>query len=192
LGPGFTSVWHRDPRAEWTFYSTVNPELGCSRYFGGQVTRNVVGPIHIEWTSPTAFVVMSGGVLRWEVNLSESVATRCLNVAARSLPDAWWRSKPVLRAMGRVAGFVLGTGEMRLVGTTPNGQEFAANPQRMWLVASSRAEVKGQDLGPVGPLFRQARLRDFLIPQRGVFAVANAVLHTPQGGWELEYVKEKA
>jgi hypothetical protein len=50
IGPGYTSVWHRDQRGVWTFYSTIDPELGCSRYFGCEIRRNVVGPIDIEWT----------------------------------------------------------------------------------------------------------------------------------------------
>src|SRR5205823_3739577 len=55
VGPGYTSVWHRDPRGVWTFYSTVNPDLGCSRYFGGEIMHNVVAPIGIEWTGPAQF-----------------------------------------------------------------------------------------------------------------------------------------
>src|SRR5689334_16071506 len=27
IGPGYTSVWHRDPRGDWTFYSTIQPDL---------------------------------------------------------------------------------------------------------------------------------------------------------------------
>ena len=46
VGPGYTSVWHRSPAGNWTFYSTVPPEQGCSRYFGGQVQRNVVRSIN--------------------------------------------------------------------------------------------------------------------------------------------------
>jgi hypothetical protein len=26
VGPGYTSVWHRDPEGYWSFYSTVSPE----------------------------------------------------------------------------------------------------------------------------------------------------------------------
>ena len=51
IGPGYTSVWHRVPRGVWTFSSTINPDLGCSRYFGGEITYNVVAPIGIEWTA---------------------------------------------------------------------------------------------------------------------------------------------
>src|SRR5215813_674896 len=48
VGPAYTSVWHRDPRGMWTFYSTVNPEMGCSRYFGAEITYNCVVPIEIR------------------------------------------------------------------------------------------------------------------------------------------------
>jgi hypothetical protein len=42
IGPGYTSVWHRDPDGIWAFYSTVNQDLGCSRYFGREIAQNVV------------------------------------------------------------------------------------------------------------------------------------------------------
>src|SRR5215470_16530734 len=57
VGPGYTSVWHRDPQGAWTFYSSINPELGCSRYWGREITCNVVAPIEIEWTGPAQFSV---------------------------------------------------------------------------------------------------------------------------------------
>src|SRR5215467_4689301 len=59
VGAGYTSVWHRDPQRAWTFYSTANPELGCSRYWGREITRNVVAPIGIDWTGPAQFSVPS-------------------------------------------------------------------------------------------------------------------------------------
>ena len=69
---------------------------------------------------------------------------------------------------------------MNLAGKTPNGHEFIANPQRLWLIDSSHATLNGLDFGPPGALARQARLNDVLIPQRGVFAVARAFLRTPR------------
>ena len=74
----------------------------------------------------------------------------------------------MLKVMGNAARIVLGTGKMNLAGKTPNGHEFIANPQRVWLIDSSRAVINGLDAGRVGPLDQQARLNDFLIPQRGV------------------------
>src|SRR5258707_529775 len=69
VGPGYTSVWHRDPRGVWTFYSTINPDLGCSRYFGSEITHNVVAQIDIRWTGPAEFIVNIGTALHWEVRL---------------------------------------------------------------------------------------------------------------------------
>src|SRR3712207_6921241 len=34
IGPGYASVWHRDPAGAWTFYADVDPHLSCSRFFG--------------------------------------------------------------------------------------------------------------------------------------------------------------
>jgi hypothetical protein len=190
LGPGYTSVWHRDARGVWTFYSTINPDLGCSRYFGGEITHNIVTPIDIEWTGPACFNVnilnvnhlngIVGAALRWELRLTQTWPVHLMNAAASVMPDQWWQSRSALKAMGVTAQLTLGAGKVNLTGITPNGQEFFANPRRLWLVDTSRAVLNGLDLGPTGPLARQARLNDFLIPQRGLFAVARAFLRRAQ------------
>ncbi|MBZ5536383.1 MAG: hypothetical protein LAO31_10545 [Acidobacteriia bacterium] len=182
VGPGYTSVWHRNPSGEWTFYSTVPPDQGCAKYFGREVHRNVVTPIEIRWSSPVQFSVTAGNALRWDVSLKESLLSRLLNTVASQIPEAWWQKRSMLRVMGITSQFLLGTGKMNLVGRTPNGQEFTAIPQRMWLIDSSQAMVKGQDIGPVGALTHQAALRDFLIPQRGIFAVGRTFMGVPRNG----------
>ena len=75
---------------------------------------------------------------------------------------------------GRDGPIRLGTGRINLSGYTPNGHEFVANPRQLWLVHCSRAIMRGVDFGTLGPLVEQAYLRDFLIPQKGVFAVVRA------------------
>jgi hypothetical protein len=181
LGPGYTSVRHRNPAGNWTFYSTVAPEQGCSLYFGSEIQRNVVGPIDIKWTGPAQFCVLIGDVLQWEVTFNQSPLSRLMNLAARLVPDQWWHTRMTLKIMGHAARIMLGTGKMNLAGKTPNGHEFIANPQRVWLIDSSRAVVNKTDLGPVGALNQQASLNEFLIPQRGVFAVARAFMEAPKG-----------
>jgi hypothetical protein len=59
LGQGYTSVWHRDPQARWTFYSDVAPQLPCPRYFGSAVGQTVVREIEITTPYRTA-------VARWQ------------------------------------------------------------------------------------------------------------------------------
>jgi hypothetical protein len=179
LGPAFTSVWHRSPAGLWTFYSTTAPEQSCPRYFGKEIQRNIVGPIHIVWTGPRRFTVLVADALHWEVTLTESLLSRLMNALSRLVPQTWWQSKTTLKAIGHAARIALGTGKMNLSGRTPNGQQFIANPKRLWLIDSSRAVVKGEDIGPLGALEQQARLSDFLIPQRGIFAVAQAFLEAP-------------
>jgi hypothetical protein len=179
VGPGYTSVWHRSPTGDWTFYSNVSPELGCSRYFSDAVTRDVVTRIDIQWKTPWHFCVAIGTRFRWDIELAESTASRALNGCARLVPDRWWQAKLVLKAMGLSARLILGTGPMNLAGLTPNGQQFMANPQRIWLIDQSSACMDGEDFGLPGRLDRQAHLNEFLIPQRGLFAVARAFLETP-------------
>ena len=63
---------------------------------------------------------------------------------------------------------------MRLIGLAPNGQRFVANPLQIWVARESSARLQGADLGAMGPAPEQAQLRDFAIPQRGVFVVGRA------------------
>ena len=167
VGRGYTSVWHRSPAGNWTFYSDVLPEQGCARYFGADIHRNIVAPIDIVWTDPAQFRVVIGNALHWEMTLSESPRSRFMNGLARLVPEPWWQTRMMLKIMGHAARIVLGTGKMNLAGRTPNGHEFIANPQRIWLIDSSRAVINETDIGPVGALNQQASLNEFLIPQRG-------------------------
>jgi hypothetical protein len=178
VGPGYTSVWHRSPQGQWTFYSTVPPQDGCSKYFGQAVQVEITACIALTWIGPQQLRinVMGPRPVQWDLWMKATLATRMMNVSAGWMPRSWWQNRFVLRTMSRVAGAVLGTGRMNLVGRTPNGYEFAANPTRIWMVASSRAVVNGVDAGEIGPLEEQARLRDFWIPQRGMFAMGKAFL----------------
>lgn len=47
-------------------------------------------------------------------------------------------------------------------------------PYALWVIAATRAVVAGEDLGSPGPVRPQARLGDFWIPQRGIFALGRA------------------
>src|SRR6185503_892179 len=76
IGAGYTSVWHRSPEGKWIFYSTVPPEQGCSRYFGGEIQRNVVTPIDITWTGAVQFRVLIAEALDWDIKLSETPMSR--------------------------------------------------------------------------------------------------------------------
>jgi hypothetical protein len=171
IGPGYTAVWHRDPSGRWTFYSTVPPEVSCARYFGREVERNVVASADIAWGDSMSFTVFVGTAIRWHVTLGTSLATRLLSTFAGVIPEQAWNRPAVLRLMGMAARATLGTGRLNLTGLTPNGYRFAGAPRRLWLIESSQAVVDGVSLGPVGPLVNQASLGDFLLPQKGLFAV---------------------
>ena len=87
-----------------------------------------------------------------------------------------WRNGPLLRAIGTVAGPLLGVGKVQLTGTTSNRQHFDANPLRIWYVTDSHAVVEGEDLGPIGALAEQAHLGDFYLPQRGMFSIGRVFI----------------
>ncbi|MBA2713918.1 MAG: hypothetical protein H0U55_10265 [Rubrobacteraceae bacterium] len=176
LGEPYTSVWHRDPRGKWTFYSDVPPNLACPRYFGSAISEAVVREIGITWTGPRDLTISLEGDpdLDWRLSLSQTPATRVMNAMAGVLPDALWRREEVLNAMGKAASVMLGAGRLGLTGRAPNHQRFMVNPTRIWSVRSSTARMADQDLGSVRPLPAQTRLGDFWIPQRGIFAIGGA------------------
>jgi hypothetical protein len=174
IGPGYRSVWHRDPGGRWTFYQDQPAGLACTRYFGSAVDDVREGPILMDWTGPRGLRVLAGdGELDWTVQIGSTPVTRVFNRLAAVLPARAWRSGPVLALMSRVAGTALRAGRVRLTGRVPNGQRFTANPRILWLVVESAATVRGIDLGEIGPAPEQGRLADFLIPQRGVFVVGS-------------------
>jgi hypothetical protein len=176
VGRGFTSVWHRSPEGDWTFYADVAPAQSCPRYFQGGSARTVLAPIHLAWRSDRALAVTIGddAWLDWEITLAATPVTRLLSTLGGVMPEVAWQSCGVLAVMGRLAGPLLGAGRVRLHGRTPNHQWFLVNPLRIWSVQSSRARLGGRDLGAPAPLPDQARLADFWVPQRGLFALGRA------------------
>jgi len=175
VGPGYTSVWHRDPAGGWTFYSDVEPLQSCNRFFGSAVEAFHRTPIALEWTGPRSLRIdVATAGLVWESRFASTPATRLMNLMGSVLPEALWRSGVVLDAMGAVAGPLLRAGKLRLRGRVPNGQAFIASPRLIWAIPEATAVLAGEELGPVGPVPEQAALGDFMIPQRGLLAFGMA------------------
>lgn len=174
VGPGHTSVWHRDPEGRWTFYTSVALRLGCPRYFGSAAARAIETGITIDWTGPDRFEVrIPAARLEWSLVARETPMARAMNAFASIVPDAAWRSRALLSMTGAAAGPLLGAGRLGLVGRVPNGQGFMAIPRVMAMIVATRASIGGEDLGEAGPVRPQARLGDFWIPQRGILAVGH-------------------
>ena len=178
IGPPYTSVWHRDPHGEWTFWQDGRAEQACARYFSSALAGDRTAEVTLGWPAEDELrVTIPDAGLEWRTTLSSTPATRLLGAVGHVLPERAWRSAAVLRAMGRVAGPVLGAGRVAMAGTAPNGQAFLANPLRVFVIDDATATLDGEPLGSPGPLEEQARLGDFLIPQRGLFAVGRAFFH---------------
>jgi hypothetical protein len=175
LGAGYSSVWHRSPDGRWTFWSDQPPLQACPRYFGSAINAAIKTEISVTWEGPVNFEVRvpSAGLV-WSIHLQATYATHLLNSMASLIPDSWWRSPPMLRAIASMAGRLLRAGRLGLEGKAPNGQHFIANPTRIWVIDHCTASIAGQTLGELGPLPSQARLGDFWIPQRGLFAIGRA------------------
>lgn len=175
VGPGYTSIWHRDPSGAWTFRQDQPPEVACPRYFGAALEDARQADIELEWTGPSTLrLVVLAERFEWTTTFRPSPLTAVLNGLGSILPDRMWRADRFLSLLGPVAGAALRAGKVCLAGDVPNGQSFQANPLKVWLVSDATASLAGVDFGPPGPLAEQARLGDFLIPQRGIFAIGRA------------------
>ena len=175
IGPGYRSVWHRNPYGEWTFYADTEPSRSCTRYFGEEVREAINEKIDIIWTGNDQFKVEIKNIgFHWEVRLTATPATKFMNLAASMMPALWWKNERTLKLVSNVAGKILDVGRVSLSGYVPNRQHFIANPYKLWLVDSSSASLGKKDFGEPGPLNEQAHLRDFWIPQKGIFALGRA------------------
>ena len=179
IGPGYTSVWHRNPAGEWFFYTTAPARQSCPRYFGVMASDYVQTDIQIQWKADNHLRILVPSIpLEWEVGMRLTLATRMMNFIASILPDAAWRSTAFLAAMGMMAGPMLGVEHVSLSGNVPNGQHFIANPRVIWAITDSHAVLAGEDLGLPGPVYPQAHLADFWIPQQGLFAIGKSYFET--------------
>ncbi|CAN5476713.1 hypothetical protein BH10ACT9_BH10ACT9_60750 [soil metagenome] len=169
--PGYRTVWHRDPDGVWTFYATTAAQVSCARYFSSAMHTTHQCAVDTEWTDDYTLVIDIPDVLHWTVRLERTPASTALSWVGERLPNRVWTSRRALGVLGRVAGPLLRTGDLRLAGTLPNGQDYRIAPKLIWTVAESRAELFGVDLGPAAALAVQARLGAFLLPQRGVAVV---------------------
>lgn len=176
VGPGYISVWHRDSDGEWRMYQNVDGGQACSRYFGSMVAETQFRNIELTWQGPAEFTVrvLDGPRLEWTVSLASVPVTQTLNAIASLIPGFLWKQPAFLKVMATVAGISLRAGRVRMYGRSPNGQLFVANPRMLWIITGSQASIDGQDLGGIGPLVVQARLGEFLIPQRGLFVIGQA------------------
>jgi hypothetical protein len=180
-GLGYTAVWHRAPDGAWTFHTDASCDQGCTRHFAPALARVAVHPIRVEWEGPwrLAIVVDGGREIAWSVALARTWRTRLLTATAARLPEAWWDSRPGLRAIGGAARVVLGAGRLRLSGRLPSGACYRSNPRRVWLVSASRAVIGGVDAGAMTRLGAQPGLGDFLIPRAPLLAGGPLVIDPP-------------
>jgi hypothetical protein len=172
IGSGYTSIWHRSPGGRWSFWSTTEPEVSCARYTGEISDDTRQTAIRLAWPEPYRLAISADDPsLSWEVTFAATPASRALSAVAQRLPAQFLANESALRALGPVAGTLLGTGRLALTGRMPNRQTFHLVPSHVWMVTASRAQLGATDFGRPAPLPRQATIGDFRIPQKGLLAV---------------------
>lgn len=171
-GPPYTAVWHRDATGVWTLFADVGPERGVPPLFAHRLGPVVMDSIAVSWTGPSHLVVtVREAGLVWSVALATTVATRVLSALTGRLPGQGWSERRALRWVGPLAGWTLGLGRVRLHGRTLGGLSVRLSPRTIRRARTTRAAVRGRDLGLVRDGGRPERLGDFRIPARGIFAV---------------------
>jgi hypothetical protein len=149
--------------------------VACTRYASAAVDAVHSAHIRMAWTGPRTLVIeIPEAGISWTMSLRATPATRLLGAVRRYLPDRWLASARVLAALGTCARVGLRTGPVRLTGRMPNGQRFRVAPTELWMIGAARAEIRGEDLGEPGACGAPARIGDFVIPRRPLFAVATA------------------
>ena len=115
VGPAYTSVWHRDPDGEWSFYQNAPLTQSCPRYFSDAVANLLVCDVSIEWMDGRSFSVTipSPADLQWEVDLGATLATRSLSRVSGFIPDGLWRSGRFVGVMSKAAVWPSGRASWR-------------------------------------------------------------------------------
>ena len=171
-GPPYVSVWHMAPSRTWTLYVDAPPEWTCARYFGAGFARVVEAEIELDWTGGHSLALaVPRHAIDWAVRMETGFGVRLAAALLRVTP-ARIPASDVPRTAHELAASLLG-GPLRLGGRTPNGQDFAFRPRRIWRVAASAATVAGRDLGRLRDLADPVALGDFAIPSRGLFTISD-------------------
>ena len=180
LGPAHTTVWHRDPSHVWTVYTDTDPDRTVARYFGSAFQRTIRTEIELEWTDPHRVTVsLPEQRIEWTVRLESTARTRVINGMIAIVPRRLVAHPAGLRSLATVGTRLLGAGPVRLMGSTPGGYRYALHPLRVWAATAAAAVVEGDDMGPLRPHHRNARLGEYLLPNRGVFAAVHEVFRAP-------------
>ena len=117
IGSGYTSVWHRTPAGQWSFWQNQAPEGGCSRYFSAEVSAVLETSVEVAWPQPDQIHVSVPEVgFDWRATMGTSARLQAFNALGSALPDRAWRSQRLLAVMGPVAGALLGFGSVTMTG----------------------------------------------------------------------------
>ncbi|HKS90848.1 MAG TPA: hypothetical protein VJQ83_02880, partial [Tepidiformaceae bacterium] len=80
IGDGFTSIWHRDPSGQWTFYETAPDGYACSRYFGGDADVLRIEPINLEWLDEHRLRIQTASrSVDWTIEMASTFVTRAMS-----------------------------------------------------------------------------------------------------------------
>jgi hypothetical protein len=172
----YKTIWHRTPDGIWSiFVDAPRHDIACPRYFGAAASLVQSACIGVTWTGPTELrVEMDAPTFVWDLKMTSSPILGLMNLANPRFPERVRRAPSVLRAMEWMADRVLGLGPVTLAGITPNGHSTMLLPERMFFLASSRAEFEDVDLGRPARGGACPTIGAMNLPARPLFAIGRA------------------
>jgi len=172
----YHSVWHRDPDGNWSIYND-GPSLNttCPRWWGPALEHNKLTKIDLMWTGPNDLKVeMKEPQLKWRMKMTDTSLLRWVNAANAAMPLWTWRLKPLVRLREWLAKQTLDMGDIRFAFTTPRGQEAVFITEQLFIIKSSEASWKGEDLGDPVRLEENPTIGDVPLPTRPIFVIGEA------------------
>jgi hypothetical protein len=172
----YKTIWHRTPDGIWSiFVDAPRHDIACPRYYGTAASLIQSACIGVTWTGPRDLrVEMDAPKFIWDLSMTSTPILRLMNAANPRFPERVRRAPGVLRATEWMADRVLGLGPVTLAGTTPNGYHSMLLPERMFFLASSRAQLDGVDLGQPACGGACPTIGAMNLPARPIFAIGRA------------------
>jgi len=180
LGLPFKCLWHRDPQGRWTTYCDVAPSRSLAPYIAPGLGEVRVTDIELRHRGRRELAIeICAARLQVAVRLAANPLARALGAATAVIPESFWRLPGTLDALGHAVGLAVGSGPLRLHGSSPDGSSYRIRPAALWQVAAAVAVLDGRDLGPVVPLSGDASLGGYRLPRRALLAAVTEEFTPP-------------
>jgi hypothetical protein len=172
----YITIWHRTPEGFWSiFVDGPRLDIAYPRYYGAAARHVQFSRITLSWIGPMEpLIEMDSPKLVWSVSMTTTPLIKLMSMISPRLPEPLWRAQIMLRAWEWIGRTMLDLGNITLSGIGPNGHFGILMPQRMFPIASTKAELDGQALGQPTRSKENPSIGDLRLPARPTFAIGRA------------------